>query len=397
MSNELFNREDPMVSAHPAWMEIDLAALEANFHQVQRLVGQDTEIIASLKANAYGHGIVELARVLTQLGVYSITTGSFRDALALRNAGLDVKIQMFAGNLPEGIEQMLRHDLIPTVYNMRTAEAVSKAARRLVPIYIKVDAGLGRLGIPVDQAEAFAHKVTALPNIFVEGIYTHLPFNDGAGRRWAQAQLRLFDDLVLRIEKGGLHIPVKQSLASSAIVSGLKSKCNAVCVGHLLYGGLSRVVPDVGDLSAFQPVLKSIKSRLIHVRNYSSEMNIGLGGSQIMKKGTSTGVIPVGLYDGYKSPTPGKKAMVLLQGQRVPVLNVTLEYTTLDLTGITNPKIGEVVVLYGKSEEQQISLKEVAESQGVGLLDVLTSFNGRLPYIYYKNDGNRTILRTCME
>ena len=103
-----------------------------------------------------------------------------------------------------------------------------------------------------------------------------------------------------------------------------------------------------------------------------------------MKKGTSTGVIPVGLYDGYKSPTPGKKAMVLLQGQRVPVLNVTLEYTTLDLTGITNPKIGEVVVLYGKSEEQQISLKEVAESQGVGLLDVLTSFNGRLPYIYYK-------------
>ena len=379
---------DQIIPTHPAWMEMDLTALKANFYEIRRRVGPEIKIIASLKGDAYGHGVVEITRVLNNLGVYAVATGSFKDAVAIREAGIKIKIQMFAGNLPKGINELLHYDLMPTVYNMTTAQAISKVAKALVPIYIKIDAGLGRLGVPIDEAESFVKEVAALPNIFIEGIYTHLPFRDAVGQNWARSRIELFDDLITNLTKTGLKIPVTQSLASSGIASCLKSQCNAVCTGHLLYGGLSRVTPDLGDLSVFKPVLTAIKSRLIHVEYHSEEKAIGTGGSQIIKKGTTTGVIPVGLYDGYRKPAEGKTAAMLMRGQRVSVLNVTLEYTTLNLTGISNPEIGEEVVLLGQSGEERISLEEIGAWQNGGPLDVLMSFERRLPCIYLSVKAN---------
>ena len=388
MEKETAVEVDRLISTHPVWMEIDLTALKSNFHEIKRLVGPEIKIIASLKGDAYGLGVVEITRALSNLGIYAIATGSFKDAVSIRKAGIKTKIQMFAGNLPEAIEELLRYDLIPTVYNMATAQAISGVAKAAVPIYIKVDAGLGRLGVPLDEAESFIKKVASLPNIFIEGIYTHLPFYDTAGRDWARSRLKEFDDLLSNLAKAGLRIPVTQSLASSGLITGLKSQCNAVCVGHLLYGGLSRVTPDLADLSSFRPVMKTIKTRLIHIEQHLEEKAIGMGGSQIIKKGSITGVIPVGLYDGYRRPGKGKTAMVLIRGRRVPVLNVTLEYITLNLSGIENHKIGEEIVLIGQSEKERISLEEVAAWQNGSPLDVLMSFGGHLPCIYldYKAD-----------
>ncbi len=146
---------DQHIATHPAWMELDLGALAANYRELERRAGPDVKIIASLKANAYGHGAVETAKVLFGLGVFALSTGSFRDAVAIREAGVTTPILMFGGNLPEGVGQYLEHDLIPTVYNMETARAVSEAANTPAAVYIKVDAGMGRLGIELDAAEDF--------------------------------------------------------------------------------------------------------------------------------------------------------------------------------------------------------------------------------------------------
>ena len=172
---------------------------------------------------------------------------------------------MFPGALPEGIAELLRHGLIPSVYNLEMARAVSDGAEKPAPVFIKVDCGLARLGVPVDQARDFVKAVAALPNIVVEGLFTHLPFGDAAGRDWARSRLERFDELIGQVKRSGIDIPITQSLASSGVACRLPTTCNTVCTGHLLYGGLARVPPELGDLTGFRPVLKAVKSRLIHV------------------------------------------------------------------------------------------------------------------------------------
>jgi alanine racemase len=373
---------DSTVSVHPAWIEADLDALAANFREVRRLVGPSTKIIASVKGNAYGLGVVQTVQVLGRLGAYAVATGSYMDAMAIRRAGLDIKVQMFPGNLPEGIEVLLGHNLIPSIYNMEAARAMSEAAAKPAPVFIKVDCGLARLGIPVDHAEDFVKTVAALPNIIIEGIYTHLPFGDAAGLEWARPRLRWFDELVLGLRRGGIETPVTQSLASAGVACKLVTDCNSVCVGHLLFGGLARVTPDLADLSRFRPVLKAVKSRLIHVAYHPADETVGAGGQQTLKGGSATGVIPVGLYDGYRAALPGKAARMLVRGRRVPVLSVSQEYTTLDLTGLDKLAIGEEVVVLGRNGEDCISIEELADWFGGIPLNVLMSFNERFPYRY---------------
>jgi alanine racemase len=362
-------------------MEVDFGALAANYREVRRLVGPDKNIIASVKGNGYGLGIVEVVRVLERLGVYAVATGSFKDAHAIREAGIRVKIQMFPGNLPEGIKDLLRYDLIPSVYNMETVHAVSEAAQRPVSIFVKVDAGLGRLGIPIEEAEGFVREVAGLPNVVVEGIFTHLPFGTASGREWALPRLKRFDELVSRLKAAGIEIPVTQSIASAGIVCGTETRCNTVCTGHLLFGGLARVTPDLGDLSQFKPVLAAIKTHLIHVAHHRAQKAIGTGGHQVLKSGSTTGVVPIGLYDGYLKVVAGETAVMLLRGHRAPVLNVTQEYATLDLTAVEDPRLGEEVLVLGEDEGGRITIEEMARWFGGIPLNVLMSFNDRFPIL----------------
>ncbi|MDP6787152.1 MAG: alanine racemase [Rhodospirillales bacterium] len=372
---------------HPTWMEVDLAALESNFREVRRLVGPETKIIASVKGNGYGLGVAEAARVLQRLGAYAVATGSFKDALAIRRAGIGIKVQMFPGNLPQGIAELLRHDLIPSVCNLETARAVSEAAEKPAQVFIKVDCGLARLGVPVDEAEDFVRAVTALPNIIVEGLFTHLPFGDAAGLDWARSRLDRFDDLIEGLKRSGIEIPVTQSLASSGVACRLRTACNTVCTGHLLYGGLARVPPELGDLSGFRPVLKAVRSRLIHIEQHPTDKAIGSGGALSLKAGSTTGVVPFGLYDGYRPAVSGQSAAMLVRGRRVPVLYVTQEYATLDLSAVADAGLGDQVTALGTDGAEDITIEEMAKWFGGIPLNVLMSLNERLPYRYFGEAG----------
>jgi alanine racemase len=363
-------------------MDIDLQALAMNYREVERLVGPDIKIIASVKGNGYGMGVAQVARVLQRLGVYAVATGSYKDGMAIRKAGLDVKVQMFPGNLSIGIAELLRHDLIPSVYNMDTAKQVSQVATRPSSVFIKVDCGLARLGIPVEEAEAFIREVASLPNVVVEGVYTHLPFNDTNGLEWVRPRLARFDELVIALRRAGMEIPVTQSIASSGVVCGLATECNTVCVGHLLFGGLGRVTPDLSSLTQFRPVLKAVKSHLIHVEHHETEKAVGTGGSYNLRAGSKTAVVPVGLHDGYRGAVRGQTAMMIVHGQRVPVLYVSQEYTTLDVSRLSDPKVEDAVTILGVNGAESISIEELAQWFGGMPLNVLMDFNERYAYRY---------------
>lgn len=366
---------------HPAWMEFDLDALAANFKELERRVGPAVKIIASLKANAYGHGAVETAKVLFARGVFALSTGSFRDAMAIRDAGVTTPILMFGGNLPEAAARYLEYDLIPTVYNMETVRAVSEAATAPAPVYIKVDAGMGRLGIELGAAEAFIREVSTYNNIKVEGVYTHLSFKDAKGQAWSKRGIARFNQLNDRLREGGLDIPVTQAVASANLMVGHMDGSNSICPGALLYG-LSAVNPDLAPIEPFRPVLTAIKARLIHVGAFPDDTALKEGGYHTVRQSDRTGVVPLGLYDGYRKPQGGAPAAVLINGKRRPVLGVSLEHLTFDLLGDETVKVGDEVTVLGTGGGDEITLAEMAGWQGTGLNDLLMNFDGRLPGQY---------------
>ena len=369
------------IATHPAWMELDLDALAANYRELERQAGPDVKIIASLKANAYGHGAVETAKVLFGLGVFALSTGSFRDAVAIREAGVTTPILMFGGNLPEGVGQYLEHDLIPTVYNMETARAVSEAANTPAAVYIKVDAGMGRLGIELNAAEDFIREVSTFNNIKIEGVYTHLSFKDAKGQQWSRRGIERFNNLNTRLRDGGLDIPVTQAVASANLMVGHMDGSNAICPGALLYG-LPAVNPDLASIGPYRPVLKAIKARLIHVGEFPDDPALKEGGYHPLRQSSRTGVVPLGLFDGYRKPRGDAPAAVLLNGTRRPVLGVSLEHLTFDLLDDASAKVGDEVTVLGTDGGDEITLPELAGWQETGLNDLLMNFDGRLPRKY---------------
>lgn len=370
-----------MEAVRPNRAEFDLAALRHNLREVRSLAGPEAKIIAALKANAYGHGAAAVARTLADGGdTFALATGSFEDALAIRGAGVGLPILMFGGALPEAAPTLLAHDLVPTVYDLAAAKAVSAAAEaagRTAAVYVKVDAGLGRLGAPLPDALDFLRAVRSLPRLRLEGVYTHLSFFDEAEREWARGRLRAFDGLLRDIDAAGIDVPVSQALASSCLLAGLASQGNAVCPGHLLYG-VSSVAPSVADPSAFRPVLRAVKSRLIH----AGPPKAGMRGAAGHDTPRHIGVIPLGLADGYRPPLPGRAAFALVDGRRAPIRGVSLEHLTLDLSARPAAGVGDEVVLLGESGGESITLADLAGWQGVRAHQVLMAFDRRLPAYY---------------
>ncbi|MGH6933538.1 MAG: alanine racemase, partial [Dongiaceae bacterium] len=172
-------------SLRPAWVEIDLAALAHNLAVARRLAGS-RRLIASVKANGYGHGAVLMSTALAKLGVDCLWTGSLDEAIEIKLAGLAARIIMFGGYTPVQMPELLGQGLVPTIYDEAGAKAVTGAADSPAAVFVKVDSGFGRLGVPIVDAFDLILGIAALPNVAIEGIYTHLPFSDAAGREWAR-------------------------------------------------------------------------------------------------------------------------------------------------------------------------------------------------------------------
>jgi len=380
----------PAASASTAWMkwrELDLDALEHNYQSVRRRVGGSKHVIASVKANAYGHGVVPVVRALDRLGVYAVATASLDDARAIRAAGLGTRILMFACVAPEAVKDLLAIDVVPTVHNRAIAEAISGAAAKRVEVYVKLDSGLGRLGIPVSEGVDFVQAITRLPNLAIKGLYTHLPFTDAKGRDWAREGLARFDRLLADVERKGFHIPVSQAMSSAGIAAGLTDTCTAVCPGHLFYGQFLPLAPDLADLSEYRPVLRAIKCRLIEIRSRPAGGRMGTNGALLLSSPLIVGVVPFGIADGYRRPVAGRSAVMWLRGRRVPVLGVSLEYTLLDLTGLDEVRIGEEVMVLGESDGGGITVGELAAWQGGSALETLTSLDRPMPGLLHGSGG----------
>lgn len=305
-------------------------------------------------------------------------TGHVGEAIKLRQVGIKTKIILFGGYLPDAIPELLAHELIPTVYDRAGVTAITEAARRRpLAVYVKIDAGLGRLGVSLTEAESLIRSLAATPGVYLEGIYTHLPFSDREGQAWAQRASRGFALLLEALRTSGIVPPVTQLWGSSGLLAGLGDPSSAVCVGHLLYG-LSPFA-DAGSPAVARPVCTAIKAALIHVRQERPGGRPATGGYG--RAGAAiTGVLAVGRSDGMPMLSGDARPEVLVRGRRAPVIGVSLEHTILDLTKVADAEVGDTAVLVGTDGAEEITSGEWATGWNSTPLSLLMGFSGRLAY-----------------
>ena len=378
-----------LASADPVFMQVNLDALQENFKTLREMVGPETHIIPSIKGDGYGIGASVAAAEFAKAGAYSVATGSIYDALAIRQTGNEIPIHMFPGVLPEAMDLLYEHKLTPTIYSADLARAASAASKDNWRVFIKVDAGFGRLGVPLSEAKQFVQDVARLPGLEIEGIFTHIPFGDEAGAAWAVDAITGFNHLLDTLENGGLRIPISQCLASGGVLRGLqaRTRCNTVCVGHLLYGGLGREPLGAEKRSKFTPAIVKVCARIIHIRRHQHDAQVGSGGKIPMRAGAVTGAIPIGLHEGYRSAAPGRTSQVLVNGTRAPVLFVSQEYTVVDLSQVEDVSVGDEITVFGKAGNDFISIEEMALWQGQSPLHVVMNMNRRLPMRFMRREA----------
>jgi len=356
----------------PVRHDLDLAAIERNHARIVARLPAGTKLLCSVKANAYGHGVLAVVRSLEALGVDWVATASVGDSLALRGAGLRCRILLFGGQPPEAVPLLAERDLTVTVANAQTAHALAASRLRRPSVFLKVDAGLGRLGVPLEETEALLRDTLLPAGVAVDGIYTHLPFADANGERWARAGLDRFQALVDRLRHSGIEIPLVQALSSPGLSAGLPLVGNAVCPGRLLYG----LVPAAGGARSWglDPALRSMTTQIVHLRRYTTDTRVAAGGRHSVRAGGATAVIPLGRSGGYLVD-PALGPAVVHRGRRVPVISVSLEHATVDIGPFPVAIGDEVAVLGGPGPH--VSLAELAEWSRLEPLEILVAFGRR--------------------
>ena len=367
-------------SLAPLRAVVSLAALRANLALIRRAIPADTELIACVKANAYGHGLRGVATCLEAEGVRWLSLGSPADALNLRRWGVRCDILLFPTGVGGHPAPLVDAGITLSVQSFDEAVEIVRAARARAPaIFLKVDSGLGRVGVPLGEAVALAARIrTELPDIRLAGLFTHLPFGGPDRRAWVEERLAEFGKVTADIRAATPGPLLVQALASAGVASGMNApEANAVCPGSLLYGiePASLSIP-LGT----GPVLTEVRTVLETIRTIPPGTRYGYGGGRVAAHVTRLGALPIGYSSSFLVPKAGQKVRVA--GHEAPVLSVSLEHAVVDLTDVAGARVGAPVCLLASDAAVGPTLADVASQQGRTALEVLVSLTGRAAYEY---------------
>jgi alanine racemase len=366
--------------ARPLWADIDLDAITHNLALIRERAGRPVRILAAIKANAYGHGVEAVALHLQSAGVDGLGTANLEDALLVRRAGVSIPILMYGSALPGGLEVLVEHDLTPSIWTLDALKAVSRIAtesNRTLAVHVKVDAGLGRIGLRLDEAAAFVRELVATPGVLLEGIYTHLPFDGPAGAEWSSRRLAEFTALIHGVEsEHGIAIEFTEAAASSILSEALPDTLTTIAPGHLMFG-LSPLARHAAEELGFRKALAALRGRLIHVGRRRRGDDVWGAGPGGLAADSTVGVVLIGMDNGYRA-SAGGDAFMLCRGRRCPVLGVSAEYTVIDVSAVPAAAVGDTVTIIGEDDGDAITVESLAQRLGapsaaywmIGLRDV---------------------------
>ncbi len=344
-------------------IEIDLEALAHNYRILKGRLDGRSEIMAIVKSDAYGHGMVQVARKLQSEGVRYFGVSKLWEAIELREAGISDPVLVLLGIEPGETDSALEYGIIVTVYREDVARGISERALRRgvrAMVHVKIDTGMNRLGVPYGQCFDFLGKVASLEGLEVCGLFSHFSVADELSkedRNFTYHQLKRFQDAVDHAKKIGLPITHFHMANSAGLISVPEAHFQLVRPGIALYGGYpSSHFTDIVDL---RPVM-SVKTKIIHLKTIPSGEDIGYGRTYTTSKKSVIATIPVGYDDGY-SRLLSSKSEVLVRGKRVPVVGrVSMNMITLDVSSVPNVSVGDEVVLLGEQGNEKITGEELA-------------------------------------
>ena len=375
-----------------AWAEIDLDALRFNIEEIKKCIDGTTQIIAVLKTDGYGHGAVQLARILendSQVWGYAVATAE--EAFALKEEGIRKPLLILGYTFPYSYERLVYEGVRATVFTLEAAEELSRAAVKLgkrCSVHIKLDTGMTRIRIyPDEEGLALVRQLLALPGLEIEGIFTHFATADEADRTKAYRQMTLFQDFAERIERElGIKIPMKHCSNSAGIVEMPKAQMNAVRAGIILYGLWPSETVQSDEKIQLKPML-SLRSRVVYVKTVPAGQEISYGGTFTTKRPTRVATICIGYGDGYPRSL-SNTGYVLVEGQRAPILGrVCMDQFMIDVTDISLPVcVGTPVTLIGTDGDACITMEELGRLSGRFNYELACDIGKRIPRIY-KLDG----------
>ncbi len=367
----------------PTWLEIDLNAIARNVRHLKSFVGDDVHVMAVMKADGYGHGAVKVAQTALLNGATWLGVAALPEVVALHAARVDAPTLLLGYTPPWQARAALRYGTRLTLFSWDVAQAVSKAALALqttAKVHIKVDTGMHRLGLPPAEVVPFIKAVQALPNIEIEGIFTHFSVADGTdsfSRAYTGAQLEQFRGVLEELTTEGIAIPMIHAANSAGTLMWREAHFNMVRPGIALYGLAPS--PDV-PIPDFHPAL-SWKTQVAQVQTYDGGAFISYGATYRTQGVERIATIPVGYADGFRR-APRTWGEVLVRGQRAPIVGrVCMDQTMINVTHIPDVQAGDEVVLIGKQGEAQITAEDVAARLGTISYEVVAAILARVPRV----------------
>ncbi|UCC81828.1 MAG: alanine racemase [Gemmatimonadota bacterium] len=357
------------------WVEINLANLAWNLSEIRRRV-DDRPVMAVIKANAYGHGVVGIARFLEGQNVRHFAVGKVMEAVALRENGIRGTVLNFGPFSQEEADQLVRLDVSQSVYS-QAVETLARSARsqgRRAKVHIKVDTGLGRVGVPYYEAPSYIERVASMPEIAIEGIFTTLTEEPD----FDPIQLDRLTQVCDAAEDKGISVGVRHAASSLAISNFPDAFLDMVRPGNAIYG-----LEPLANLD-LKPVM-SVKTRVIYVKRLRPGDSVSYHRLFTAERETLVATLPLGYSDGCP-PRGVEEAEVLIRGRRWPLIAaVTANHSTVDVTGAEEISIGDEVVLFGRQGGEELSIGEVAARATSSVYKVAIGMNPSLPRVHIES------------
>ena len=383
------------MNAPLVWAEVDLKAVAHNVRELRRITKPGARLLAAVKANAYGHGIIEVAKTVLQSGADELGVARIEEGIQLREAGIDAPVLIF-GHTPSFLnEKLIEFNLRPTVFSYETAKALSKVAVSnggKIKIHLKVDTGMGRLGILpermlsnsgiglTENAIHMTEAIVRLSGIEIEGVYTHFATADILDKTYAKRQFDVFLEFLSQLHQSGIEVPVKHSANSAAIIGMSETHLDMVRAGISVYGLYPSDEVDKNRVS-LKPAME-MKARIVYLKKVPSGFKVSYGSTYETTTRTTIATVPVGYGDGYNRLLSSRGSM-LVNGQRAPVTGrVCMDLTMLDVGHISDVSLEDEVVIFGRQGDNSIYIDEIASMLNTINYEVVTRIADRVPRMY---------------
>ena len=376
--------------------KINLDAILHNFNQVKKGLGKDTKMLSVLKSDGYGHGAVPVANLLKDKTDY-FGVSIIEEALELRNASIVNPILIFGYTSPDRFEKLLQNDIEQAIFQFAVAEKLSLAAAAIgktAKIHIEIDTGMRRTGFsPCPESLEIVKKISKLPNIKIEGIFTHFANADTLDKTSEKLQKKLFTDFLKGIENKGISIPIKHSCNSAATIEE-DDHFDMVRVGLLLYGLFPSDEVHREKLNLI-PAME-LKTRVIFIKTVEAGQGVSYGHTYVTDKTTKIATLPIGYADGYPRAL-SSKGRVLINGKYAPIIGrVCMDLMMVDVTGIDDVEVEDEVTLIGTEGGKAITAEELGALSESFNYEIICGISKRVPKVFYK-DGEEFLFLSSFD